>query len=131
MRVHLINPSEVFFGTAVITPRWLYVLEAATPASFGDPLLVDEALVPVDPARIQAGDIVGIASTPRTLSAGTKSGKWHAIAVRMWYSEEFMQPSTPTKRMNWGRPCGGEGGWRCGLVEGIVGLLSRDSSAGL
>lgn len=34
MRIHLINPSEVAFGTAVITPRWLYVLAAATPASF-------------------------------------------------------------------------------------------------
>ena len=42
MRVHLINPSEVSFGTAVITPRWLYVLAAATPRLFGDPFLVDE-----------------------------------------------------------------------------------------
>ena len=49
MRVHLINPSEVSFGTAVITPRWLYVLAAATPASFGDPYLVDETLAAVDP----------------------------------------------------------------------------------
>ena len=31
MRVHLVNPSDVSFGTAVITPRWLYVLAAATP----------------------------------------------------------------------------------------------------
>ncbi len=30
MKVHLINPSHVSFGTAVITPRWLYVLAAAT-----------------------------------------------------------------------------------------------------
>jgi hypothetical protein len=60
VRVHLINPSEVSFGTAVITPRWLYVLAAATPASFGDPSLVDETLEAVDPIRILAGDIVGI-----------------------------------------------------------------------
>ncbi len=26
MRIHLINPSDVAFGVAVITPRWLYVL---------------------------------------------------------------------------------------------------------
>ncbi len=26
MRIHLINPSDVSFGAAVITPRWLYVL---------------------------------------------------------------------------------------------------------
>ncbi len=60
MRVYLINPSEVSFGTAVITPRWLYVLAAATPSSFGDPLLVDETLEQVDPDQIQPGDIVGI-----------------------------------------------------------------------
>jgi len=29
MRVHLINPSEVSFGNAVFTPRWLYVLASA------------------------------------------------------------------------------------------------------
>jgi len=60
MNVHLINPSHVSFGTSVITPRWLYVLAAATPASFGDPILVDETLSPVDPSRIQRGDVVGI-----------------------------------------------------------------------
>ncbi len=31
MRVHLVNPSDVAFGVGVITPRWLYVLAAATP----------------------------------------------------------------------------------------------------
>ena len=48
MRLHLINPSELSFGTAVITPRWLYVLAAATPAEFGDPLIADETLEPFD-----------------------------------------------------------------------------------
>ena len=37
VRVHLVNPSDLSFGTAVITPRWLYVLAAATPARFGTP----------------------------------------------------------------------------------------------
>ncbi len=60
MKVHLVNPSDVSFGTAVITPRWLYVLAAATPRSFGDPVLVDETLEPIDPLQIQAGDAVGI-----------------------------------------------------------------------
>ena len=40
MAVFLINPSDHSFGTAVITPRWLYVLAAATPLSFGDPVIV-------------------------------------------------------------------------------------------
>ena len=60
MRVHLINPSDTAFGTAVITPRWLFVLAAATPPEFGDPLLCDETIEPLDPAAIQPGDVVGI-----------------------------------------------------------------------
>ena len=60
LNVHLINPSSVSFGTAVITPRWQYVLAAATPRSFGDPILVDETLAQVDPESIHKGDVVGI-----------------------------------------------------------------------
>ncbi len=60
MAVHLINPSDNSFGTAVITPRWLFVLAAATPASFGDPILVDESIEALDPATIAPGDVVGI-----------------------------------------------------------------------
>src|SRR5690242_10417906 len=60
MTVYLINPSHVSFGIGVITPRWLYVLAAATPASFGIPTLVDETLESFDTSAIAAGDIVGI-----------------------------------------------------------------------
>jgi len=60
MRVHLVNPSDNSFGTAVITPRWLFVLAAATPRSAGDPILVDESLEQIVPETIEAGDIVGI-----------------------------------------------------------------------
>jgi radical SAM superfamily enzyme YgiQ (UPF0313 family) len=60
MSVHLVNPSDNSFGTAVITPRWLFVLAAATPPSVGDPILVDESLEQIVPESIQAGDIVGI-----------------------------------------------------------------------
>ena len=45
---------------AVITPRWLYVLAAATPAEYGDPLITDETLEQFDPSTISAGDVVGI-----------------------------------------------------------------------
>jgi len=44
----------------VITPRWLFVLAAATPKIAGDPILVDESLEQVDPETIQPGDIVGV-----------------------------------------------------------------------
>jgi radical SAM superfamily enzyme YgiQ (UPF0313 family) len=56
----LVNPSDSSFGTAVITPRWLYVLATATPTAFGDPEICDETLERLDPARIQPGDSVGI-----------------------------------------------------------------------
>lgn len=60
MRVFLVNPSHVSFGTAVITPRWLFVLAAATPREYGDPIICDETLDPLDVTRVQEGDIVGI-----------------------------------------------------------------------
>ncbi len=60
MRVFLINPNHLSFGAGVITPRWLYVLAAATPRSLGDPVIIDETLNPVDPDWIQRGDVVGI-----------------------------------------------------------------------
>ena len=60
MSVHLVNPSDNSFGTAVITPRWLFVLAAATPQMAGDPILVDESLEQIVPESIHEGDIVGI-----------------------------------------------------------------------
>lgn len=60
MRVHLINPSPHRFGTGVMTPRWLYVIAAATPAQYGLPRITDEILQAADPAAIDAGDAVGI-----------------------------------------------------------------------
>src|SRR5207237_273279 len=59
-RVHLINPSDISFGVAVITPRWLYVLAAATGSRWGDPHVVDETLDPLDVDTIAPGDVVGI-----------------------------------------------------------------------
>ena len=59
-RVHLINPSNLSFGVAVITPRWLFVLAAATGTKWGDPRLVDETLDPIEMNDIAKGDVVGI-----------------------------------------------------------------------
>ena len=44
----------------MIAPRWLYVLAAATPTSFGDPVICDETLDQLDPLSIAPGDVVGI-----------------------------------------------------------------------
>src|SRR6202171_4537725 len=60
MRIHLVNPSDTSFGIGVITPRWVYVLDAATPPGYGDPFITDETLEPIQPELIQRGDIVGI-----------------------------------------------------------------------
>jgi radical SAM superfamily enzyme YgiQ (UPF0313 family) len=60
MHVHLVNPNHLSYGVGVITPRWLYVLAAATPSSFGDPVIVDETLAPIRCEQIAAGDVVGI-----------------------------------------------------------------------
>ena len=60
MRIHLINPSHISFGMAVITPRWPYVLAEATPRRFGDPQVVDETLAPFDPEAIEPGDVGGV-----------------------------------------------------------------------
>lgn len=75
MAVHLINPSDNSFGTAVITPRWLFVLAAATPAFMGDPILVDESLEQLDPQTIQAGDVVGISVHTGNALRGYEVGK--------------------------------------------------------
>lgn len=58
--IYLINPSHLSFGIAVITPRWLFVLAAATPPEYGDPVIADECLEAFDPARVQPGDICGV-----------------------------------------------------------------------
>jgi radical SAM superfamily enzyme YgiQ (UPF0313 family) len=60
MRIHLVNPSDIPFGTAVITPRWLFVLASATPERYGTPHIVDETLDHLDPDEVQPGDVVGI-----------------------------------------------------------------------
>src|SRR3954466_613174 len=75
LRVHLVHPSDTAFGTAVITPRWLFVLAAATPKQYGDPVLVDESLSPFDPSTVQQGDVVGIGIHTANALRGYQVGK--------------------------------------------------------
>jgi hypothetical protein len=75
MRIHLINPSDVSFGVAVITPRWLYVLAAATPSEYGDPHIVDETLEQLDLESIKAGDVVGIGIHTLNVLRGYEVGR--------------------------------------------------------
>ena len=75
MRVHLVNPSDVSFGVALIMPRWLYVLAAATPAAYGDPRLIDETLEPFNPADVTPGDVVGIGIHTANAHRGYEIGR--------------------------------------------------------
>ncbi len=60
MRIHIVNPSHFSFGVSTMTPRWLYVLAAATPSKWGDPVLSDEMLEAFDTGQLGQGDIIGI-----------------------------------------------------------------------
>ncbi len=75
MKVHLINPSALAFGIGVITPRWLYVLAAATPEKYGDPIITDETLEQWDPKTVSAGDVVGIGIHTGNAVQGYEIGK--------------------------------------------------------
>lgn len=85
MRVHLINPSDVSFGVGVITPRWLFVLAAATPAKYGDPIITDETLEQFDLATLSPGDVVGIgihtANAHRGFALGRELRQHGAVVV--------------------------------------------------
>jgi hypothetical protein len=83
MSVHLVNPSDNAFGTAVITPRWLFVLAAATPLAAGDPILVDESLEQIVPETIQPGDIVGISVHTGNALRGYEVGRMARRTGRM------------------------------------------------
>jgi radical SAM superfamily enzyme YgiQ (UPF0313 family) len=75
LRVHLVNPSDVAFGVGVITPRWLYVLAAATPSHYGDPAIVDETLEPLALETIEPGDVVGIGIHTANALRGLEVGR--------------------------------------------------------
>jgi radical SAM superfamily enzyme YgiQ (UPF0313 family) len=75
VHIHLVNPSDSSFGIGVITPRWLYVLAAATPSKYGDPLITDETLAPFQPESIQPGDVVGIGIHTGNALRGMELGK--------------------------------------------------------
>jgi len=75
MRIHLVNPSDISFGVAVITPRWLYVLASATPEQYGAPRLVDETLERFDPDIVAPGDVVGIGIHTANAHRGYEIGR--------------------------------------------------------
>jgi radical SAM superfamily enzyme YgiQ (UPF0313 family) len=51
------------------------VIAAATPAHFGDPVIWDETLEPLDPTKLQPGDMVGIGIHTGNALRGYKTGR--------------------------------------------------------
>jgi radical SAM superfamily enzyme YgiQ (UPF0313 family) len=73
-KVILLNPSMCTLGYSVITPRWLFVIAQATPTDIaGDPVIVDEAIAPFNPAIVNPGDIVGIGISTGNCLAGYRA----------------------------------------------------------
>ena len=123
MQVHLINPSHIAFGMAVITPRWLYVLAEATPRQWGDPVIADETLEAFDPNRISAGDIVGIgihtSNALRGYEVGRAARERGAYVVFGGIHRNPVPGGVPGTRR---RACGRDGRWRRRLAAGHRGL---------
>jgi radical SAM superfamily enzyme YgiQ (UPF0313 family) len=81
--VHLVNPSRNTFGVAVITPRWLFVLAAATGTEWGDPRITDESLTRFDMDQVKSGDVVGIGIHTGNVRRGYEIGN-EARAKGAW-----------------------------------------------
>ncbi len=92
MRVHLVNPSDLSFGTAVITPRWLFVLAAATPPEYGTPVIVDETVDQLEMSTIGPGDVVGIGIHTGNALRGYELGR-QARALGAWVVFGGVHPS--------------------------------------
>ncbi len=119
MHIHLVNPSDTSFGIGVITPRWLYVLAAATPSEYGDPIITDETLEQIQSDRIQPGDIVGIGIHTGNALRGMEVGRiarergawvvYGGIHATLYPEEAFEL---------WGRSRCRQRRRRCGVGEG-------------
>ena len=60
MRVFLVNPSHVSFGTAVIIPRWLWRARRRNTASLEHTSRVRRNAGSFDFGQLAAGDVAGI-----------------------------------------------------------------------
>ena len=82
-RIHLVNPSAQSFGVAVITPRWLYVLAAATGTAWGDPASSTKRSSPSTSTPSKPGDVVGIGIHTGNALRGYEIGRHGARARRV------------------------------------------------
>ena len=130
MRIHLINPSDVAFGVAVITPRWLYVLAGSTPRQYGDPHIVDETLEQLDFDAISLGRRRRHRHPHPQRAPRLRSRTRRAGARR--HGDLRRHPHQPVPRRavrSWRRARGGEGRWGSRLGPGDRRRAGRHAAA--
>jgi hypothetical protein len=94
----------VSFGTAVITPRWQYVLAGATPRHFGTPVIVDETVETFDVETVAAATLSASESTQPMRFVGIRSVNVFAPGVPTRYLEESTPRCTRTRFGNMALP---------------------------
>src|SRR4051812_23530865 len=112
MRVHLVNSSNLSFGTAVITPRWLYVVAAATRDRFGTPIIVDETLEPFDDREVAPGDVVGIGIHTANVLRGYEVARLAFLLISKLYRRCARIPASPPTAPASRNRRGARAGWR-------------------
>ena len=98
MAVHLVNPSHLSFGIGVITPRWLFVLAAATPTTSGSHTLSMKRSSPSILPTFNLAMSSESAYTRAMRYVATRSARSRERGERRSSSAASMRRSTPTKR---------------------------------
>lgn len=133
-RVFLVNPATATIGYSFLTPRWLFVIAAATPAELvGDPVLIDESLERFNPEAIRPGDIVGIGISSGNCVAGyrvLRQAKQRGATVVMGGIHATIFPDEPLE-MGADAVVTGNGDliWRC-VIEDILSHRLRQRYVG-
>jgi hypothetical protein len=110
-------------SSLLATSRWLYVLAAATPESFGDPSLVDDTLLLWTQLVFRPAMLSASASTANALP-GYKLGTIARARGKYVVFGGTHATLYPNEAQELGGPCRGQGRWGCGVVDGIMGLQS-------
>jgi len=100
MSVHLVNPSDNSFGTAVITPRWLFVLAAATRRRLETRFLWMSRWNRLFRRRLKRATLWGSACTPGMRCADTRWAGWRGAVARggVWGIHATLFPEEALER---------------------------------
>ena len=119
MTVHLVNPSHLSFGVGVITPRWLFVLAAATPRRLRRSAASStKRSSRFDVDSVQPGDVVGIGIHTGNALRGYEIGndaRARGASVVFGGIHATLYPGRSARARR--RARGRQGRRRCGLAE--------------